>query len=68
MKPLDVERHDSGILYIRCVRDGAPFLLALDSGSTLSLAPVEQWPADRTVVMSKSWRQTSTEAAAAIPS
>ena len=46
MKPLDVERHDSGILYIRCVRDGAPFLLALDSGSTLSLAPVEQWPAD----------------------
>lgn len=45
MKPLDVERHASGILYIRCTRDGAPFLLALDSGSTLSLAPVEQWPA-----------------------
>ena len=45
MKPLDVERHASGILYIRCTRDGAPFLLALDPGSTLSLAPVEQWPA-----------------------
>lgn len=46
MKPLDVERHPSGIFYVRCSRGGASFPLALDSGSSLSLAPVEQWPAN----------------------
>lgn len=46
MKPLDVERHASGIFYVRCSRGGAPFLLALDSGSSLSLAPLEHWPAN----------------------
>ena len=46
MKPLEVERHPSGIFYVRCSRGGDAFLLALDSGSSLSLAPLEQWPAD----------------------
>lgn len=46
MKPLEVERHPSGIFYVRCSRGGDSFLLALDSGSSLSLAPLEQWPAD----------------------
>lgn len=46
MKPLEVERHASGIFYVRCSRGGDAFLLALDSGSSLSLAPLEQWPAD----------------------
>ena len=46
MKPLDVERDPSGIFYILCSRGGNTFPLALDSGSSLSMAPVEQWPAD----------------------
>jgi len=46
MKPLDVERGPSGIFYIRCSRGGDAFPLALDSGSSLSMAPVEQWPVD----------------------
>ncbi|WP_418168974.1 retropepsin-like aspartic protease, partial [Akkermansia sp.] len=33
MKPLEVERHPSGIFYVRCSRGGDAFLLALDSGS-----------------------------------
>lgn len=45
-KPLDVERDPSGIFYIRCSRGGDTFPLALDSGSSLSMAPLEQWPAD----------------------
>ena len=46
MKPLDVERDPSGIFYIRCSRGGDTFPLALDSGSSLSMAPLKQWPAD----------------------
>lgn len=46
MKMLDTERHPSGVFYVRCSRGGDSFLLALDSGSTLSLAPIEQWPAN----------------------
>lgn len=46
MKQLDVERAPSGIFYVRCSRGGGPFLLALDSGASLSQAPLEQWPAD----------------------
>lgn len=46
MKSLTTERHPSGIFYIRCFRDDASFLLALDSGATRSFAPMEQWPAD----------------------
>lgn len=46
MKSLDSERHPSGIFYIRCSRGGSSFLLALDSGATLSFAPMDQWPAD----------------------
>ena len=38
MKPLDVERDPSGIFYIRCSRGGDTFPLALDSGSSLSMA------------------------------
>lgn len=48
MKQLNIRRSHSGIFYIYCSRDGQTFQLALDSGSTISMAPQKKWPMDQT--------------------
>lgn len=63
MKPLEVERHPSGIFYVRCSRGGDAFLLALDSGSSLSRPRWNSGPRTQMETSSRPRPPTSTDTA-----